>query len=280
MTNTLKTFTLLGILSVIIIMLGGLFGGQDGIMTAFILSLVMNVGMYFFSDKIALSMSRAKPLSKSTHGDIYSMVEELSQKINIPMPNLYITPDVQANAFATGRGPGHASVAVTKGIIDTLSKDELRAVLAHELAHVKNHDVLVATVAAVLAGTISYISNMALFGGFRSDDDDNRSAGGLGIVFAILIPIAASIVQMAISRQREFGADETGAQMIGDGKPLARALLAIHSSARRSPMHTNPAISSLYIGDPTGGFGSKMMQLFSTHPPVQERIKRLEKFTS
>lgn len=276
MSSLLKTFILLGVLSVIVIMLGGLFGGREGIYTAFFFSLLMNGGMYFFSDKLALSMSGAKPLSKS-HREIYEIVEELSKKIKIPMPKLYITPDQQANAFATGRGPGHASVVVTQGILDTLSKEELKAVLAHELAHVKNRDVLIATIAAVLASTISFISNMAMFGGFGSnDDEDNRGFGALGIIVAILVPIAASIIQMAISRQREFGADEKGARTIGDGEPLAKALVAIHNSARRSPMHANPALSSLYIGDPFGGLGGKMLHLFSTHPPIEERIKRLK----
>ena len=278
MNSILKTFVLLGILSVILVTLGGFFGGRDGIYMAFFFSLLMNGGMYFFSDKLALKMSRAKPLNKDTHKNIYDMVEELSHKIKIPIPKLYITPDKQANAFATGRGPGHASVALTQGILDTLPKEELRAVLAHELAHVKNRDVLVATIAAVLASAISFISNMAMFGGFGSNNDrDNRGFGVFGIVIAILVPIAASIVQMAISRQREFGADETGAKTIGDGEPLAKALVAIHNSAKRSPMHTNPALSSLYIGDPLGGWGGKMLHLFSTHPPVEERIKRLKK---
>lgn len=280
MGSMLKTLMLLGVLSVILVTLGGLFGGSDGIVIAFIFSLLMNGGMYFFSDKLALKMSKAQPLNKSTHSDIYQMVNELSHRIKIPMPALYITPDTQANAFATGRGPGHASVAVTQGILDTLSKEELRAVLAHELAHVKNRDVLVATVAAVFASTISFISNMAMFGGFGGgNDEDNRGAGAFGIVIAILVPIAASIVQMAISREREFGADQTGAKTIGTGAPLAKALLAIHDSARKSPMRTNPALSSLYIGNPLGGLGGGMMKLFSTHPPVEERVKRLQKIS-
>lgn len=274
MNSILKTFLLLGILSVILVTLGGFFGGRDGIYMAFFLSLLMNGGMYFFSDKLALSMSRAKPLNKSTHKDIYEMVEELSLKIEIPMPKLYITPDQQANAFATGRGPGHASVAVTQGILDTLPKEELRAVIAHELAHVKNRDVLVASIAAVLASTISFMANMSLF---SNHSNDNRGSGALGLVVALLVPIGAAIIQMAISRQREYGADETGAKTIGDGEPLAKALVAIHNSAKRSPMRTNPALSSLYIGDPLGGLGGKMLHLFSTHPPVEERIKRLKK---
>lgn len=276
MNNYLKTFVLLGILGVILVTLGGVFGGQEGIYLAFIFSLIMNGGMYFFSDKLALSMSGAKPLNRNTHKEIYQIIEELSRKINIPMPKLYITPDNQANAFATGRGPGHASVAVTRGILNTLSKEELRGVLAHELSHIKNRDVLVATIAAVLASTISFVANMSLYGR-HSNDENNRGFGAFGIVIALLVPIAAGIIQMAISRQREFGADETGAKTIGDGEPLARALIAIHDSASRMPMRTNPAFSSLYIGDPTGGLGSKMLHLFSTHPPVEERIKRLRK---
>lgn len=277
MGNVFKTFILLGILSVILVSLGGFFGGRDGITTAFLFALLMNGGMYFFSDKLALSMSRAKPLDPAKYKDIYSMIEELSAKIGIPMPKLYITPDSQANAFATGRGPGHASVAVTQGILTILSKEELRAVLAHELAHVKNRDVLIATIASVFASAISFLSNMALWGGLGGNDRDNRGAGAFGIVIALLVPIAASVVQMAISRQREFGADETGARTIGTGKPLAKALVAIHDSARRMPMQANPAISSLYIGDPFGGLGGRMLHLFSTHPPVEERIKRLNK---
>lgn len=276
MNSLLKTVVLLGILSVLVITLGGLLGGQNGIVTAFVFSLLMNGGMFFFSDKIALSMSRAKPLDLSTHRDIHSMVEELSNKIKIPMPKLYITPDQQANAFATGRGPGNASVAVTQGILDRLTKEELKAVLAHELAHVKNRDVLIATVAAVLASTISFLANMSLFGGHGDDEEDNGGAI-FTLIAAIILPIAASLIQMAISRQREFGADETGARTIGSGEPLAKALLAIHDSTRQRPMNVNPALASLYIDNPLGGFGGKMLSLFSTHPPVEERIKRLRK---
>ena len=278
MGNYLKTFFLLGVLSVIFITIGGFIGGEQGIITAFLFSLLMNGGMYFFSDKLALSASGAKPLDKNKYPQLYQMVEELSHKMNMPMPKLYITPAQQANAFATGRGPGHASVAVTEGILHILSKEELKAVLAHELGHVKNRDILIASIAAVLASSISFLANMSLFGGFGgSDDEGNQGAGILGLVIALLVPIAASVVQMAISRQREFGADETGAKIIGDGDPLAKALLAIHDSARRAPMHTNPAFSSLYIGNPLGGLGQGMVKLFSTHPPVEERVKRLQK---
>ena len=276
MGNYIKTILLLGVLSVIVITLGGLFGGEAGIYTAFIFALVINGAMYFFSDKIALSMSRAKPLDRTKYPWLHEMVRELAHRMKMPMPKLYITPDRQANAFATGRGPGHAAVAVTEGILEVLERDELRGVLAHELAHVKNRDVLIATIAAVMASVISFMSNMAMFGGLGgSDDEGNQGAGMLGLVMAILAPFAAMIVQMAVSRQREYGADQTGANVIGDGRPLADALIAIHDSTRRAPMRTNPAISSLYIDNPLGGLGGGIAKLFSTHPPVEERVKRL-----
>lgn len=279
MGNMLKTFLLLGVLSVLLVTLGGFFGGQNGIMTAFFFSMVMNVGMYFFSDKLALSMSGAKPLPQGKHPKLYAIVQDIARRMSMPMPKLYITPSPQANAFATGRGPGHASVAVTEGILQTLPDDELKGVLAHELAHVKNRDILVASIAAVLASAISFIGNMAMWGGLSGgrDDEDTKDAGAVGILAAILLPIAASLVQLAISRQREFGADESGARTLGDGDPLARALVTIHNSTKKSPMRINPAFSSLYIENPTGGLGGTLINLFSTHPPVEERVKRLEK---
>lgn len=275
MESYIKTILLLGVLSVILITIGGAIGGESGIYTAFIFAMVLNGVSYFFSDKIALSISRAKPLDTKKYSWLYDMVKDLTTKMKIPMPKLYITPDRQANAFATGRGPGHASVAVTEGILETLKRDELRGVLAHELSHVKNRDVLIATIAAVMASAISFVSNMAMWGGFGGNDEDNRSAGIFGLLLAILAPIAAGIVQMAVSRQREFGADYTGAKVIGNGNSLADALLAISGSTKRLPMHTNPAMSSLYIANPLGGIGGGLMRLFSTHPPVEERVKRL-----
>jgi heat shock protein HtpX len=274
--NIFKTIILFGILSVIFITLGGFFGGQEGIYTAFFFSLLMNAGMYFFSDRIALSMSGAKPLPKKQYAELYAIIEDLTQKMRLPMPKMYIVPSAQANAFATGRSPDHASVAVTEGILRTLSKEELRGVLAHELSHIKNRDILVASIAAVFASAISFISNMALWGNMGKNED-NRASGAFGLLAAIFLPLAASLIQLAISREREFGADESGARTIGTGRPLAKALIAIHDSARRNPMHTNPALSSLYIGNPTGGLGGTLMNLFSTHPPLEERVKRLEK---
>jgi heat shock protein HtpX len=280
MINILKTITLLGVLSVIFIFIGGLIGGQNGIYLALGISLLINGAMYFYSDKLALAASGAKPLGPSQHPELHQMIKELAAKMNMPMPKLYITPMQQANAFATGRSPKHASVAVTEGILKILSKEELRGVLAHELSHVKNRDILVASIAAVFASAISFLANMAMFSGLTGGGDDeegNPMSGIGGLLIAIIIPIAASIIQLAISRQREYGADETGAKTIGDGKPLAKALLAIHATTRQAPANVNPAYSSLYIDNPTGGLGNKLMNLFSTHPPVEERVKRLEK---
>ncbi len=276
MGNILKTFVLLGILSVLLITVGNLLGGRQGLYMAFFFSILMNGAMYFFSDKLALMASGAKPLEKEKNPELYTMIKDLSEKMQIPMPKLYMTPASQANAFATGRDPQHASVAVTAGILERLSKEELKAVLAHELGHVKNRDILIATIAAVLASTISFIATMSFYGS-RDDDDNSAASGVLGILIALLIPIAASLIQLAISRQREFGADETGAKLIGSGEPLAKALLVIHDTAKKAPLRTNPAFSSLYIDNPLGGFGGTMMKLFSTHPPVEERVKRLRK---
>lgn len=278
MGNYVKTILLLGVLSVFLILIGGLIGGRQGIYMAFFFSLLINGGAYFFSDKIALSASGAKPVTQKQSPEFYSIVEKLSKKMQMPMPKLYVTPAPQANAFATGRDPKHASVAVTHGLMELLPKGQIEAVLAHELAHVKNRDILIASIAAVLASAIAFIANMGFYGGFRNDDrEGGRGGAGLGIFFALLAPIAATLIQLAISRSREFGADETGARLIGDGDPLAKALVAIHDSAKRRPMRTNPAFSSLYIGNPLGGLGGGLAKLFSTHPPVEERVERLKK---
>lgn len=278
MENFIKTIVLLGALSVILITVGGFLGGREGILTAFIFSILMNGFAYFFSEKLALSSSSAKPINKNQYPWLFEMVEDLSKKMAMPMPKLFITPAEQANAFATGRSPSHASVAVTKGILELLSKEELKAVLAHELSHVKNRDILIASIAAVLASTISFLANMSLFaprGGGGEDEDHGGSI--LTLVIAILVPIAAAIVQMAVSRQREYGADEKGAKTIGSGEPLAKALITIHDSTKRAPLKVNPAYSSLYIANPFGGLGGSMLNLFSTHPRVEDRIRKLRK---
>ncbi len=277
MGNIVKTIMLLGILSVLLITVGGMLGGEQGVYVALLFSLVMNGVSYFYSDKIALKMSGAKEVSKKDAPALYKSVENLAKKMQIPVPRVYMTSASQANAFATGRDPQHASIAVTAGIMDILSPEELEAVLAHELSHVKNRDILIASIAAVLASAISFLANMSFYGGFGRRDNDNRGSGAFGLVLALLVPIAASLIQLAISRQREFGADESGAKTMGTGKPLAKALLAIHDSTRRRPLRGNPAFSSLYIDNPLGGAGGSLLNLFSTHPPVAERVKRLER---
>ncbi len=276
MGNIAKTIFLLGILSVLLITVGNILGGQQGMYMALIFSLLMNGGMYFYSDKIALMVSGAKPLAKKDAPELYASVADLAVRMHIVMPKLYITPNMQANAFATGRDPNHASVAVTQGLMEVLSKEEVKAVLAHELSHVKNRDILIASIAAVMASAISFLANMSFYGGFGRRNNEDRGNGALGLVMVLLVPIAASLIQLAISREREFGADESGAKTMGTGKPLAKALLAIHDSTRRQPLRGNPAFSSLYIDNPLGGVGGTLMNLFSTHPPIAERIKRLE----
>lgn len=274
MNNTIKTIFLLGVLSIFLILVGNIVGGQEGLYFAFILSLILNGVAYFFSDKIALASCGAKPIAKDDMPKLHRMIEELSYKAKIPLPKLYLTPSNQANAFATGRSPQHASVAVTKGLLQELSDDEVKAVLAHEISHIKNRDILIASVAAVLASSIAFLSRMALYGGYGRRD--RHGAGGLVVLLALFGPLAAMLIQFAISRQREFAADSKGAKLIGSGEPLAKALSAINQSTRRLPMvNMNPAFSSLYIGNPFGGLGGGLLNLFSTHPPVEERIKRL-----
>ncbi len=271
MVDYIKTILLLGVLSAFFVLLGGFFFGRDGLYMAFIFSLLMNGVAYFFSEKIAIASSGAKPLG-DRHPKVYRMVEELSRRMNIPMPKLYLIPSAQANAFATGRDPNHSSIAVTEGIIETLGDEELKSVIAHELGHVKNRDILIASVAAVLASSIAFVSRMGMYGG--SSDNNNRHAG-LGILLALLGPLAAMIIQMAVSRNREFEADETAAETMGNGEPLAQALLKIETSVKHNKLNTNPAFSSLYISNPFGGVGGALMKLFSTHPPTAERVKRL-----
>lgn len=272
MHDYLKTILLLGILSAFLVVLGGFLGGRDGLYMAFGLSLLINGLAYFFSDKIAIASSGAKEVTRSQAPELYQHVQDLTRKLKMPMPKLYIIPTLQANAFATGRDPSHSRVAVTDGLLKNLSNQEVRAVLAHELGHIKNRDILIASVAAVLASVIGFVSRLGLY----NVDEDERPAG-LTLLLAFLAPIAAMIIQFAVSREREFEADETGAEILGDGDPLADALLKIHASARKNPMDTNPAFSSLYIANPLGGVGGKLLNLFSTHPPVEERVKRLRR---
>ncbi len=275
--NTMKTFLLMGVLTVLFVTIGGTLGGQSGMTIALIFAAVMNFVSYWWSDKIVLKMYSAKELTRNDAPDLFSITQELTQRGNLPMPKLYMIEGDQPNAFATGRDPNHSAVAVTEGITRLLTRDELRGVIAHELAHIKNRDILIGTIAATFAGAISYLANMAqwtmIFGG-RNSDDEGGSNPVSAILMMILAPIAAMLVQMAISRSREFIADETGAQMTGNPISLANALRKLHTSAQQIPMHATPATAHMFIVNPLTG--SSFMKLFSTHPPMEERIARLE----
>ncbi len=275
--NTMRTFLLMALMTVLLVFVGNILGGQNGMMIAFLFALVMNFGSYWFSDKIVLRLNGAREVTRAEAPELYEIVEDLAGRAGLPMPRVYITPEEQPNAFATGRDPAHAAVAVTEGIQRTLSRDELRGVLGHELAHVQHRDILIGTVAATLAGAISMIANMAqwgmMFGGGRSNDREGGSPLG-GIVMMIVAPIAAMMIQMAISRSREYSADEGGAKIAGNPLSLANALRKLEKKAEQIPMQTSPATAHMYIVNPLSGEG--LMRLFSTHPPMEERIARLE----
>ena len=276
MSNTVKTTFLLAALTVLFVLVGKAIGGQSGMVFAFGLAVVMNVGSYWFSDKIVLRMYGAREVAEADAPQLHSMVRRLSLAAGVPMPKVYIMAQESPNAFATGRDPQHAAVAVTEGILRILSPEELEGVLAHEMAHVKNRDILIQTVAATLAGAIMMLANMAkfaaIFGGGRSDDREGGGAFGM-LAMAIVAPLGAMLVQMAISRSREYLADETGARFCGRPEALAGALGKISGWAQRLPMHASPATAHMFILSPLTGRG--LMSLFSTHPPVEERIARL-----
>ena len=277
MSNVLKTAVLLAVLTAMLVVLGGAIGGRQGMVLAFILALVMNFASYWFSDKIVLAMYRAQPVDERQAPGLYAMVRRLATRAGIPMPRVYIIPTETPNAFATGRNPEHAVIAVTEGIMRILDDDELEDVLAHELAHVANRDVLISTIAATLAGAITYLAHMAqwgaMFGGSRHSDDDEGGNPIAMIVLAVLAPVAAMLVQMAVSRSREFQADATGARFAGRTWGLAKALEKMEMAAHQVPMHANPATAHMFIVNPLTG--SSLMRLFSTHPPMEERIARL-----
>lgn len=273
--NQFKTVILLGALAGLVIFIGGLLGGKVGFFYGFIISLVLIGLQYFFSDKMVLMMYGAKEAPQSQYAKLHKIVEEIAKRANIPKPKVYMIPTEMLNAFATGRNPKHAVVACTAGILKALNEDELRGVLAHEISHVKNRDILITTIAAVLAATISYISQMvqfaAIFGGGR---DENRGNVLSMLVLAILAPIIALILQLAITRSREYLADESGAKTLKESKGLISALKKIDASVKMNPLrHGNPATASLFIINPFSAKG--MMALFSTHPPTKDRIERL-----
>jgi heat shock protein HtpX len=275
----LRTTILLGALTGIIMGLGQMLGGSHGLTIAFIFAIIMNFGSYWFSDKIVLAAYGARPVSEAEAPMVYRVVHNLTLRAGMPMPKIYVLPSDAANAFATGRNPEHAAVAVTEGIMRMMNERELTGVLAHELGHVKNRDILISSIAATLAAVIIHVANMAqwaaMFGGFRRDDDREGGSGVLGLILmAILAPLAATIIQMAISRTREFAADEAGAKMAGDPLGLASALKKLGMASERIPLDASAQTAHLFIVNPLSG--RSFARLFSTHPPLEERIERLE----
>lgn len=275
--NGLKTALLLGLLTAIILGIGQLVGGRQGMIIAFFLAAVINFVSYWFSDRIVLAMYRAKPVESEQAPELYEMLRDLTLRNNLPMPRLYIIPSDSPNAFATGRDPEHAVVAVTQGILRLLTREELKAVLAHELSHVRNRDILISSVAATLAGAIMMIARIAqfglYFGGFGGRDDERGTNPVALLLMAILAPLAAMLIQFAISRSREYAADESGAKMVGNPAALASALEKLQIASKRIPLEANPATSHLFIVKPFSG--SAFINLFSTHPPTEKRIQRL-----
>jgi HtpX-2 peptidase. Metallo peptidase. MEROPS family M48B len=280
MGYTIRSVLLLGVLTGLFLFVGNLIGGKVGMTIALILAGIMNFIAYWFSDKIVLSMYGAREITEEEAPWLHRMVEELAQRANIPKPKIYLVPMEQPNAFATGRGPGHSAVAVTAGILQLLDRDELRGVLAHEIGHIKNRDVLVATMAATIAGAISYLVNMLqwalIFGHSRNEEEGNNNPLSIigSIALIVLTPIIAMIIQMAISRSREYLADETGAKISGDPLALARALEKIHNYVYQIPAEVNQGTAHLFIENPLKGGG--IWELFSTHPSTEKRIERLK----
>lgn len=279
--NSFKTVILMTVMMVLFILVGNLIGGQSGMMIAFLISLVMNFGSYWFSDKIVLKMYRAQEVTREQYPQLYDSVENLALKAELPMPKVYVMENPTPNAFATGRNPQHSAVAVTTGILSLLTRNELEGVISHELTHVKNRDILVGTIAATLVGTITFIARMAgwaaMFGGGRNERDRDNVFADLALM--IIAPIAAMLIQMAISRSREFMADEGGAQISGEPLALASALNKLQQGNKLIPM-TNAGTSSshMFIVNPLSG--KSLMKLFSTHPPIEERIERLQEIAA
>jgi heat shock protein HtpX len=272
MGNTFKTAFLLTSLTLLLMFIGRMLGGPNGMLLALVVAAVLNFVSYFFSDKLALAMYHAQPVTREELPRAYQIVERLTQKIGLPMPKIYVIPTESPNAFATGRNPNHASVAVTHGILGLLNDEELEGVLAHELGHVRNHDILISSVAATLAGAITWLRYGAMFGGMG--DRDSRRDGGMGaLILLIVAPIAAALIQLAVSRSREYQADETGAHFTGNPYALASALAKLDAYSKRVPMVATPSTAHLFIIQPF--LGMNFGNLFSTHPPIAKRIERL-----
>jgi heat shock protein HtpX len=277
MGNTFKTAFLLTALTLLLMMIGRAFGGQNGMVIALAIAVVTNFIAYFFSDKIALATYRAQPVTREQLPRVYAVVERLTQKIGIPMPRIYVIPTDSPNAFATGRNPQHASVAVTHGILNLLNDEELEGVLAHELGHVNNRDILISSIAATLAGAVTMLANMGkwamIFGGFGGRDERDRGGGLAALFMLIVAPIAAMLIQLAVSRSREYQADASGAHYTGNPYALASALRKLDAYSRRIPMVASPSTAHLFIIQPL--LGVNVGSLFSTHPPIAKRIERL-----
>jgi heat shock protein HtpX len=273
--NTMKTTLLLATLTGLLLFLGDVFGGRQGMLFGLVFAGLMNFGAFFFSDKIVLATYRAQPVGTNEAPELYRIVERLAAKAGIPMPSLYVIPDPALNAFATGRSPSHAAVAATEGILRAMSSEELEGVLAHELSHVLNRDTLISTVAATLAGAISFLSRIAYFLPMERSRDDDRGGNPLvALLTLILAPIAAMLIQLAVSRSREYEADASGARLVGYPQGLANALRKLQAASERVPMRdASPATAHLFIVNPLTG--RSLMNLFSTHPPLEKRIERL-----
>jgi len=274
--NYVKTAVLLGLLTGLILVCGQLLGGRAGLLFALVLAAVLNFGSYWFSDRLVLASYRARPVTEQEAPRLHAVVDRLVARAGLPKPRLYVLPERAPNAFATGRNPRHAALAVTEGLLQAMNEEEIEGVVAHELAHVKNRDILIGSIAATIAGAIAVLASLArwgaIFGGFGGRDD--RDGGFLGLLAtAIVAPIAALVIQMAVSRSREYAADATGAQIAGNPYGLARALEKLGQYARRVPLQSSPATSHMFIVKPFSG--RAMMNLFSTHPPIEERIRRL-----
>jgi heat shock protein HtpX len=267
----LRTWLLIAALSGLLVAIGFLLGGSY-IYLFFGLAVIMNFFGYFFSDKVALASSRAQPIEESQAPDLYADIRELTQRGELPMPRVYLIPSEQPNAFATGRNPKHAAVAVTQGLLTLMPREQVKGVLAHELSHVKNRDILVASIAAMIGSVITWLSYMFIF--FGSDSENNSPIGAIGSLVALIVgPLAATLLQLGISRQREYLADASGAKLLGQAAPLANALESLERASQAIPMQVNPATESLYISNPLRARG--MSKLFSTHPPIEERVRRL-----
>ena len=280
MNNTIKTILFFGVFAALLIAVGRYVGGYSGMVAMAVFGIAANIAAYYFSDKIALMSASAKPLDGAKYPALEQMVRELTDRAGIIMPRMYISPSAQPNAFATGRNPSHAAIVVTQGLLQNLERDELRGVLAHEIGHIKNRDILIATVAAVFASVITSAANLLHWTSFMGNSDEEEGRNPLvEIIIIALAPLAALIIQLAISRSREYQADKTGARLAGDPNGLANALLKIERVAQTSPpATTNPAFENLYIANPLGSTLGMFQSLFSTHPPIADRVKKLREW--